>query len=616
MIRLIAAALLVSASGTAVAASLSEAQDAYDNNKIPEAGKIFSSIAADPNASADDRADAKIALARIAWLVDGNADEALRNLSDAAAEPCDVGIMKLRVLREAKRSQAAIEAEDGALKACGEAGKQDEMRVQAINARLDLAQANPSRRKSLIADAVVDARLLTPDAGAEGARARLQISLLTNDAPSALAAWKDYFWLDDSDAPQALADLGATRRFTRGLAGNATTTDRLNLAELLVRAGFSEEARRYAKTHGLPGSAAGNPIWKRLTAYWTARDKLTTEILRVNREFAHGRKDDKALETAAKSAMAHLMKAAAATGDPQIALLKYYGLVGTVGLTNGYPSIHLGHVVENRDEHVTQYGHSAKIHFTAIDNMISNGFTSWLWDGSAMVGGWQSNGTIIQVRPAYVAGPINAYRLTQDGPERQKLVARQAKRAAEDVAQLRQRPVATLDGLNDRLRLQAAEEVERSAGKKSADKRDLRRLFLAEYSRATVNHSIMIHEGRHAIDASLGVTGKDQSVLEYDAKLSELALSDYPRMALENIDRTLEGSGPHDIAGARLFDGYRKWMEAHTSEIAGYDPAIPALEQLDKLTDEQIREVARCLDPLANGGATASAGNPSGTSRR
>jgi hypothetical protein len=176
--------------------------------------------------------------------------------------------------------------------------------------------------------------------------------------------------------------------------------------------------------------------------------------------------------------------------------------------------------------------------------------------------------------------------------------------------------VATLDGLNDRLRLQAAEEVERSAGKKSADKRDLRRLFLAEYSRATVNHSIMIHEGRHAIDASLGVTGKDQSVLEYDAKLSELALSDYPRMALENIDRTLEGSGPHDIAGARLFDGYRKWMEAHTSEIAGYDPAIPALEQLDKLTDDQIREVARSLDPLANGSATASAGNPSGTSRR
>lgn len=616
MIRFIAAALLLSASGTAVAASLSEAQDAYDNNKIPEARRLFSAIAADSGATADDRANADIALARISWLVDANAETALKRLDAATAEPCDTGIMKLRVLKDVKRRQEAIDSESASLNACPEPGKRDEMRVHAIAARLDLANASPARRTRLISDAAADSKLLTPDAGVEGARVRLEIALLTGDAPSALAAWKDYFWLDDSDAPQALTEFDATSRFTRGLAKGATTADKLNLAELLMRAGFGEESRRYAKARGLPGTATGNPTWKRLVAYWTVRDGLEAEILRVNREFARGQKDDHALDAAAKSAMANLVKATGASGDPQTALLEYYGLVGSVGLTNGYPSIHLGHVIENRDEQVTQYGHSAKIHFMAIDNMISNGFTSWLWDGSAMVGGWQSNGTIIQVRPAYVAGPLNAYRLTQDGPEHLKLIARQAKRAADDIAQLRQRPVATLDGLNDRLSLEAADQVETKARSKTSDRQDLRRLFLAEYSRATFNHSIMIHEGRHAIDASLGVSGKDQSVLEYDAKLSELALSDYPRMALENIDRTLEGNGPHDIAGARLFDGYRKWMEAHSSEIAGYDPAVPALEQLDKLTDDQIREVARSLDPLAKGAATASAGSPSGTSRR
>jgi hypothetical protein len=616
MIRLIAAALLVSMSGSSVAASLTEAQGAYDNNKIPDAQRLFSAVAADPGASPEDRADAAIGLARIEWLVERNAAEALRHLGQASAEPCDISIMKLRVLTEAKRSQDAINAETPALQACGEAAKRDQMRVQAINARLDLAQASSSRRKQIIADAAADARLLTPDAGAEGARARLQIALLTSDAPSALAAWKDYFWLDDADAPQALIRFGASRRFTRGLARGATTADELNLAELLMRAGFGEEARRYANGRGLPASAAGNPIWKRLSAYWTEREKLETEILRVNREFAHGQKDDKALETAAKSAMANLVQATGASGEPKAALLKYYGLLGTVGLTNGYPSIHLGHVVEDRDEQVTQYGHSARIHFMAIDNMISNGFTSWLWDGSAMVGGWQANGTIIQVRPAYLNGPLRAYRLTQDGPERQKLLARQAKRAADDIAALKQHPVATLEGLNDRLLQQAANQVAADVESKARGKEDFRRLFLAEYSRATFNHSIMIHEGRHAIDASLGVSGKDQSILEYDAKLSELALSTYPRMALANIDRTLEGSGPHDIAGARIFDGYRQWMAAHTSEIAGYDPTIPALEQLDKLSDDQIREVARSLDPLAKGAVTASAGSPSGTSTR
>jgi hypothetical protein len=144
----------------------------------------------------------------------------------------------------------------------------------------------------------------------------------------------------------------------------------------------------------------------------------------------------------------------------------------------------------------------------------------------------------------------------------------------------------------------------------------VRRLFLAEYSKAVFNQSIRVHEGRHAIDNSMGVgtTQKvDQAVLEYHAKLSELALTAYPRIALRNMDRSLEGDGPHDRAGARVFDGYRKWMEAHTGEIMGYDSTIPALAQIDKLTDPQIRDIARSLDPLA---ATASTGIPSGTSRR
>jgi hypothetical protein len=607
MIRLAMVALLLSTSAPSLAASLTEAQDAYDNNRIPDAERLFTAVAADATASADDRSNAEIGLARIAWLIEGNADSALQRLGAATREPCDAAVMKLRVLKEARRSREVIASEGAMIKACPEAAKRDEMRIHAIAARLDLAHADARRRMQLLADATADARLLTPEAGVEGARARLAIALLTDDAPAALSAWKDYFWLDDRDAPQAIEGLGATRRFTRGLAKKATADDKLGLAELLMRVGFGDESRAYAEAHGLPGTRTQDPIWKRLHAYWTERDRLEAEILRVNREFAHGRKDDYALEAAAKSALANLMAAAGATGDPMEAIRQYYGLIGTVGLTNGYPSIHLGHLVEDRDETVTQYGHSAKVHFIAVDNMISNGFTSWLWDGSATVGGWQSNGTIIQVRPAYVSGPLGALQLTRDGPERQKLIARQAMRAAEDIAALKQRPVATLEGLNDRLRLQAAEQVAASVRQKSADPADFRRLFLAEYSRATFNHSIMIHEGRHAIDASLGVSSKDQSVLEYHAKLSELALSDYPRMALENIDRTLEGNGPHDLAGARVFDGYRKWMEAHTADIAGYDPTIPVLEQLDKLTDDQIRAIARSLDPLA----TASAGSRS-----
>ena len=373
-----------------------------------------------------------------------------------------------------------------------------------------------------------------------------------------------------------------------------------------MRAGFGEQSRRYAAAHGLPGSATNTPTWRRLSAYWRERDKLETEILRVNREFAHGRKDNDSLGIAARSAMANLMKAADASGDPRAALLEHYNLVGTVGLTNGYPSIHLGHLIEDRDERVTQYGHSAKIHFRTLDNMVSNGFSSWLWDGSAAVGGWTADGIITQVREAYVDGPLTAYRLTQPGPEREKVIARQGKRAAEDVAKLKARPVATLDGLGDRLQLQLVDQIMATARSRAVSESEVRRLFLAEYSKANFNQSIFVHEGRHAIDNAIGIgSNVDQAILENRAKLSELALTAYPRMALRNMDRSLEGDGPHDRGAARIFDGYRKWMEAHPREIMGYDPAIPALEQLDKLTDAQIREIARSMDPLAQGRTTA-----------
>lgn len=609
MIKQAVLMLLFTAGTTANAASLTEAHEAYDANKVAEAERLYQAVAADPSATSDDRVEANVELARIAWLVDGNVDLALQRLDPASAtgaKACDLAEMRSRVLRESKRSEQAIAEGPKLIQACPDPAKRDPIRVNIIAARLDRAFELRAQRTSLLKEAKADEQALTEDAGIEGARVRLETALLTDDSRAALAAWKDYFWLDDTDAPQALEHLGAAHLFTRGLARNATVADRLSLAELLMRAGFGEQSRRYAETHGLPGSVRSSPVWRRLSAYWQERDKLEAELLRVHREFAHGQKDDSALETAAKAMMAGLMTAAGASGDPREAMLKYYGLVGTVGQTNGYPSIHLGHVIEDRSDEVTQYGHSAKIRFRSLDNMISNGFTSWLWDGSAAVGGWTADGVIVQVRPAYAAGPLSAYRLTQAGPERTRMIARQKERSAEDVAKLGARPVATLEALNDRLQLQYLDQILATVRSRAASESEVRRLFLAEASKATFNQSILVHEGRHAIDETLGLSSKvDQSVLEERAKLSELALTPYPRMALRNMDRRLEGNGPHDRGGARIFDGFRKWMEAHPSEIMGFDPAVPALEQLDKLTDSQIGEIARSLDPLAQGRVTA-----------
>ncbi|MFL6829005.1 MAG: tetratricopeptide repeat protein [Sphingomicrobium sp.] len=585
--------------------TFAEGKSAYDRNQVAEAERIYARIVADPTAPVPDRSAANRELARIAWLIDSNAKRALEHLAAARAlgdKPCETAAMTARVLRESNQAAKAIRIGDSLLASCPEPFGRDEIRTHLVGARLDLAMSKAADRSRLLSGAISEAKKFSIDADIEAARVRLETALLTGDTSSAIAAWKDYFWLDDSDAPQALERVGAATIFANGLRKNAAVEDRLALAELLMRTGFAEQSERYALSHGLAAAAAGNPVFRKLSAYWDERRKLQAVALRVNRGLARGKRDETSLEQAAKASMAALMQAAGASGDPAVALREHYGLFGTVGKTSGYPSMHIGHVVEDRSLVVSQYGKTASIRYISVDNMIGNGFESWLWDGGPMTGGWQANGIIVNVRPGYVKSPLRAFAQTQDGAARRDLIGRQRQRAAEDLAKLKARPVATLDGLSDRLQLQVLDRVGAVARSKAGDEAGLRRAFLAEYSRANFEQSIFIHEGRHAIDEALGLSGKvEQAVLEYRAKLSELALSTYPRMALRNMDLNLEGEGPHDKAGARIFDQYRTWMQAHPDEVIGYDPALPALAQFDKLTDDQIREIARGLDPLPNG---------------
>lgn len=620
MIKWMLAVLFLSIPCTSMAASLAEAQDAYDQNRIGDAERLFAGVAADFGARASDRAEADLALARIAWLIDANANLALQRIEAARAvggSPCDIGDMTLRVLSEAKRDRQAIASEPALVGGCAEPPTLDSMRVYAINARLDRAMELPGERTSLLQAARADAALLTKDSG-DGARLRLQTALLAGDARSALAAWKDYYWLTDSDAPPALAQFRPGNLFRNGLSRNASDADRAELAYLLMRAGFAEALERYVTSFGLPGNASG-PHWTLVRAYLQQRELLTGVALQVNRALARGGpKDDPRLEQAAKTALGALMAAAGATGDPRKAIRDHYGLVGSVGLTSGYPSLHLGHLVEDRTETVRQYGHEAAIHFEVIDNMWANGFESWLWDGSAEAGGWSGDGTIVQVRSAYTSGASSAYALVGDTTRRRELLARIAASTPDDLAKARSGVPATLGALNARLRLQLVDQIA-AAARKAVGARDFRRAFLNEYWRASIQQSIFVHEGRHAIDKAMAVDPSklDGTTLEYQANLSELALSDYPRMALWNLNQGIGGSTPHEQSSTRIIGHFASWIKAHPQSVSGYDRSLPAVVQIDKLTDAQIREIARSLDPLACGtAAIASDGIQSGTSRR
>lgn len=598
--------LLLAGCSDPVPETIDGAIQAIGRNRVGEAETVLRRIAADPGSRPEDRARARRQLGRVAWLVDGDSERALRELrasASVASERCSAARLEARVLHESKLSDQLLARVEPLVKTCDQPGLADQIRLRAVAAGLDLAAAGrigALDRAGRLLEAVGPEQR----EGLSGSAVALELALLQGDAPAALKAWKDYFWLADSDVPQGLAQYhpAAGAVFETALAPDSSPGPRLRLVDLLVRAGFAQPAERFARSAGLDRTAGGNPLWRKASAYFEVRRTIESGVLKSNRSVARGGPAAD-LEELLDAGLERLMIGAGETGERNEALLRAYSIYADAREFDGYDSIHFGHAVERRNLPVEQYGHRAQVTFIALDNMVANGFNTWLWDGSAATGGWADEGpVIVQVRPEFTSSPANAWALFSGGPERARLLAELKREEAADLAALASADVAYLPGLASRIRLQVADEVGRRARAGLAPGGDLRRAFLAQYWRATFNQSMLVHEGRHALDKTLvrWLARYDDANLEYRAKLSELALGEYPRLALVNINTQEIGSGSaHGDANEKLLRAYSEWMRANPARISGYDPKRPALAQLDKLTDAQLRAVARGLDPIA-----------------
>lgn len=580
---------------------------AYDRNHVAEAQTIFRHVADDRASSLHERAAALRALARIAWLIDGNERRALQALDRASAigEPCDAARLRARILDEAGRADELVSRSGSWLPQCRDIQAQDEIRYYTADSLLTAADRSPAR-DALLNRAAEQLSAISPDDRADlhVATAQLELALMKADAAAAIDAWKDYYWLTDGDGPPAFATLNPPPRirFSRGLAATASGHDQLLLLELLTRAGFARQAERLAGHWSLASRAAGDPLWRKISAYLSERRKLEAVLLASNRRVARGGPASD-LRAAVRAQQSALAAAAGLKGDLRAGIAKAYGLYGMVGKTGDFESVHLGHLVQSERRPIDQYGRHAEVRYLVLDNMISNGYESWLWDGNAADGGWTESGpTIVQARPAYTSAPLEAWMLVANSQHRREYLGRSRALEAEDRAELRSADVAYLPGLAHRLNLQFTDQILSRARVLAEKSGDLHRAFLAEYSRANLQQSIFIHEGRHALDHNIirGHAPADLALLEYRAKLSELALADYPRLAAFNIDgTTIGGDNEHGRANRRIMAEYASWIRAHGKQVKGYDPAYPPLAQLDRLSDDQIRAVARALDPFA-----------------
>jgi len=158
-----------------------------------------------------------------------------------------------------------------------------------------------------------------------------------------------------------------------------------------------------------------------------------------------------------------------------------------------------------------------------------------------------------------------------------------------------------LPGLRDRLARQVDDQVAAdSRGEAARTGEPFEQVFLRRFWDAHVQHSIFVHEGRHALDhvEFTGLRSLTSPELEFRAKLSEIEFARYPRMPLESIfSAELGAATAHGEADARVMRGLVAWMDAHRGQVAGFDAAVPTAEQIDKLTDQQFRDIATSMDP-------------------
>ena len=438
-----------------------------------------------------------------------------------------------------------------------------------------------------------------------------RLALLSGDGARALTAWSRYLAVEESgDGKTMLIDRSEMRLrqvLPQWSGGELDEDERVELARGLLDAWTFDVAAIVANT--LPPTRLQQEPRLRdglaYDAFLQDLEGMCSELYRKSLVSGESRGHEAAFRSRLDRRLEALWNELAwPAATPRFArakllgeLKKRFGTEVRQGSANGFYSLTWGHAVIAYDLTVEQYGHRAQLRFTSLDFLVTTGTKAFLRETlTGGVGGWARTAQdIFQVRPGYASGPHTAWRKVTDPRERRRTEERLDQERLKDERIARLEPISTPRGLGIRLMQKAQDDLLARLQEKGLRGDALARAYVLEYERLNFQHSIVAHEGRHAIDKRLSVAGS----LEYRAKLSELAFSEHPFLPLAVIVLSGIQDTPHGRAAETLVRGLVSWMESHRQDVAGFDPKQPTVLQLDRLSAEQLRMIARSLDPLA-----------------
>jgi len=563
----------------------------------------------------EDLAEVQRLLALLDWKFLGKFEAARDRLIRAAegAEPADAWLAMARMEQAREAFPAAREAVERA------AIEEETRRSRLALARASVGEAVQLRLGGRVADSdhlrlAFDElhREVRNEAGVlEPSRLLLQAALLLDRGEIAILAWRSYFHVPPGQ-PMPNAVAGAGERLLDVLSGwkgaDASSKERIDLIKALAGSRLFREAVLIARDPRAPATVSEDRQVREAVAYAGALQEVRKITEEYYRKTTLGNGDPGEFEDrieAVGNLMARQLEGVKPDKLPSEDLWKKllderFGVFVSLDETAGYFDLHMGHRVIDETRTVEQYGHRARLRFVALDNMVSNGFQSWAWEGNSQHGGWADADTIWQVRPAYANGPIESWRKIHSEEERKEFEDEMARETDLDDRRAAENPFAFLPGLSMRVKYQGITRLLDDIRSRGITGEELRLAFIVALEKAVQDSSIFAHEGRHAIEKHRDSIYQSGWRAEFSAKLSEVAFAPQPRLAFGGIlTVTIGDSTPHGQANLKIMKGLVSWMEEHRNEIAGLDPDLPLLPQFDLLTDGQMRAAIRSMDPLA-----------------
>lgn len=477
--------------------------------------------------------------------------------------------------------------------------------------RVDGQSVDPARRPSRDTLALAVSRLAAVVHAAPGraddSYALLLGALAIDDGRTALDAWSSYFDIGLAARPAVL--VAARRTLSEVLptwnGARASEAARRRLVDALADSRLYVAAALVARA---PGAPRPQGRVSDIVVYAAFCRALTVAANDYYRRTLLGRATPPELTRSYNRLTSALWPKLTWPGTPppyfpagaDQELGRRFAALPHFGRSAGYFDLHYGHRLAEQRRTVEQYGHRATIHHVVIDGIASDGLQSWAWDTRGQHAGWQSGDAIIQVRPALAENPIALWEIVADSATIASTELQLAVDSVADLARVSGRQIAYVPGTAFRLMRDGARALLDSLRGAGLTGDTLRATFVQLADDAIRDASIFAHEGRHAIDRSLGIT--DAAELEYRAKLSEIAFAPRPKLVLGGIVHASIGDAtPHGRANVRVLRGVVAWMVANRQAIAGLDTTRALLPQLPLLTDAQLRAAFRSLDPLAAG---------------